>query len=117
MSKAFVKGHTHGVSTRFQKGKSGNPGGRTKKIVEVESLVREHTVDAIKALASIVNDEKATPAARVTAANVLLDRGWGKPLTQVQHSGTISSLGAVLDAAFRRIDAEDDAQPDPETQH
>jgi hypothetical protein len=34
---------------------------------------------AIEALASIMNNEKASDAARVSAATALLDRGYGKP--------------------------------------
>jgi hypothetical protein len=45
---------------------------------EIRALARSHSRLAIKALAGIVRNEKATAAARVAAATVLLDRGWGK---------------------------------------
>ena len=67
------------VGTPFEKGKSGNPGGRPKVIGEVRELAREHTQDAIDTLARIMKSTKAPPAARVAAANSLLDRGYGKP--------------------------------------
>jgi len=62
-----------------QKGQSGNPGGRPKEIAEVKELAREYTGKAVETLVSIMSDPKAPPAARVSAANALLDRGYGKP--------------------------------------
>lgn len=62
----------------FKKGQSGNPGGRPAAIAEVRDLAREQTEKSLKALVSIRDDKKAPPAARVSAANSLLDRGWGK---------------------------------------
>ena len=38
-----------------------------------------HTELCIKVLAGIVSQEAVPPAARVSAAGILLDRGWGKP--------------------------------------
>jgi hypothetical protein len=42
------------------------------------SLARGHTELCIKVLAGIVSQEAIPPAARVSAAGILLDRGWGK---------------------------------------
>ena len=67
------------VGRRFKKGQSGNPGGRPKAIAEVRDLARAQTEKAIEGLASIADDTKAPPAARVAAYNSLLDRGWGRP--------------------------------------
>jgi hypothetical protein len=64
--------------SKFQKGQSGNPGGRPKALRQVEELAREQTMDALKTLETIHKNPKAPPAARVAAANALLDRGWGK---------------------------------------
>src|SRR6476660_7513960 len=67
------------VGKPFKKGQSGNPGGRPKVIAEVKELARAHTGKAIETLVSIMTNTKAAPAARVSAANALLDRGYGKP--------------------------------------
>jgi hypothetical protein len=63
---------------RFQKGKSGNPGGRPKVLGVVQDLAKQRTVEAINTLAEVMNDKSAPPAARALAADKLLDRGWGK---------------------------------------
>lgn len=68
----------------FQKGQSGNPGGRPKVVGVVQDLAREHTPDAINTLAEIMTDENAPPAQRIAAAQVMLDRGWGKPVQTVE---------------------------------
>src|SRR5262245_40076586 len=67
------------IGKPFKKGQSGNPGGRPKVIAEVKELARAHTADAIQTLVSIMTNPKSAPAARVSAANALLDRGYGKP--------------------------------------
>ena len=71
----------------FEKGQSGNPGGRPKVIAEVKELAREYTGEAIKTLVSIMTNAKAAPAARVSAANALLDRGYGKPPQHITGEG------------------------------
>ena len=53
-------------------------------VAEVKELAREHTAEAIHTLVSIMNDPKSVAAARVSASNSLLDRGYGKP-PQHQH--------------------------------
>ena len=53
----------------FEKGQSGNPGGRPKVIAEVKELARAHTGEAIETLVSIMTNPKSAPAARVSAAN------------------------------------------------
>ena len=63
----------------FQKGTSGNPGGRPRVLGDVQDLARQQSPEAINTLATIMQNEKAPPAARVAAANALLDRGYGKP--------------------------------------
>ncbi len=50
----------------------------SKTITEIRSLARSHTRTAINVLAGIMRSKDATAAARVTAANAILDRGWGK---------------------------------------
>jgi hypothetical protein len=55
-----------------------------KTPTDIRSLARGHTEGALATLASIMHSDEAPPAARVAAANALLDRGWGKPTQIVQ---------------------------------
>jgi hypothetical protein len=48
-------------------------------MTEVRDLARQHTVEAVETLAQIMRDKKQPAAARVAAANALLDRGYGRP--------------------------------------
>ena len=45
---------------------------------EIRSLARQHTEAAIRTLAEIMGNQDVNEAARISAANSLLDRGWGK---------------------------------------
>lgn len=49
-----------------------------KSITDVRAEARKHTGTAIRVLTGIASNDEAPPAARVTAAQALLDRGWGK---------------------------------------
>jgi len=71
----------------FQPGQSGNPGGRPKALKDIEEAARAHTEDAIATLAAICKNPSAPDAARVAAANALLDRGWGRPKQRNEQIG------------------------------
>ena len=59
---------------------SPNPGGRPKIIGTVRDLAREHTADALMTLAAIMKDPNEPAAARVAAAQAILDRACGRPI-------------------------------------
>ena len=83
----------------FKKGQSGNPGGRPKVVAEVKELARAHTGEAIKTLVSIMTNPKGAPAARVSAASALLDRGYGKPPQHITGEGGPSFVVRLPDVA------------------
>ena len=66
----------------FVKGQSGNPGGKSKVLVDgrtLTDLARDHTEKAVKSLVAVLDNAEATDAAKVSAATAILDRGWGRP--------------------------------------
>ena len=70
-----------GPGKPFQKGVSGNPGGRPKTIEEIRDLARSYTAEAMQSLLRIATSGKSESAV-VAASNAILDRGWGKaPVT------------------------------------
>jgi hypothetical protein len=49
-----------------------------RAVTEIRSLARSYTRTAINVLVGVMSSKDATHAARVAAANAILDRGWGK---------------------------------------
>ena len=79
---------------QFQKGQSGNPGGRPRDEQKVAELARSYTREAIETLAELMrsgNEERV----RGMAAQGLLDRGWGKPKVEVVADGAGSYIEAL----------------------
>jgi hypothetical protein len=70
---------------KFQKGQSGNPGGRPKENQELKELARKHTKYAIERLRHWAESNEAR--ASVAACTALLDRGHGKPTQAHEHGG------------------------------
>ena len=69
-------------SGQFAPGQSGNPGGRPKDEHRVAELARSYTVEAIDTLVELMRGGK-DERVRGTAAQALLDRGWGKAKVEV----------------------------------
>jgi hypothetical protein len=87
------------IGKPFKKGQSGNPGGRPKVIAGVKELAREHTAEAIETLVSIMTNPKSADAARVSAANALLDRGYGKPPQHLTGESGVSYVARLPEVA------------------
>lgn len=69
----------------FEKGQSGNPGGRPKETKDVRELARKHSQEAIEKLVHWMREGDAKSSS--AAAQALLDRAWGRPHQAHEHSG------------------------------
>ena len=95
----------------FVKGKSGNPsGGARKGSGRKKSPVKEQrqklkvsfedcVEDARRVLIELMNDPIQPGSVRVSAAKELLDRGLGKSVQQVEHSGSVSLEELICSSA------------------
>ena len=89
---------------RFQKGHSGNTGGRPKDEHKVAELARSFTTEAIDTLVALMRTGKDERVCG-TDAQALLDMGWGKAKVEVATSGGETYIEA-LQAAAEVIKAE-----------
>ena len=65
-----------------------------RSITEIRSVARSHTRTAINVLVGVMRSKDATAAARVSAANAILDRGWGRP-PQALETGDNGALELI----------------------
>ena len=69
----------------FVKGVSGNPNGRPKVPSDVTALARSKSKAAVQTLIDLLDAED--DRVRISAANSLLDRGYGKPAQVLSGEG------------------------------
>lgn len=80
---------------------AGRPKGvPNKATASIRDAAREYTERALLTLAEVMADEEQPAAARVSAANALLDRGYGKPSQSVDVTGDMTFKG--LEVVIRR---------------
>ena len=79
---------------QFVSGHSGNVGGRPKDEHKVAELARSYTTEAIDTLVYLMRDGK-DERVRGTAAQALLDRGWGKAKVEVVTEGKQDYIAAL----------------------
>ncbi|MHA1540400.1 MAG: hypothetical protein ACTSXQ_08000 [Alphaproteobacteria bacterium] len=68
------------------------PEGKT----DIQVLAQNYTQKAIETLVSILEDAEATASARLSAAQALLDRGWGKTTSTASKEEDAFDFGAFL---------------------
>lgn len=102
-----------GPGKPFSKGKSGNPGGRSKKRKDIEALAQQalESTDGNKAIQGlldiaqddeIITDEETGKVIKGTAAKdrkaaweLLMAYAYGKPRQRVEHSGGDGEAGPL----------------------
>lgn len=81
----------------------GRPRGAPNKVTRaMKEIAAEHGESAIAVLANVMNDESQPGAVRVTAADKLLDRGYGRPAQAVEVEALQGAFPdtATLDAIY-----------------
>lgn len=73
---------------------------RPKK--DLVQLARAHTESAVRTLIGIMTQPKAPAAARISAAQTLLDRGWGKAAQP--HTGKDGEGPILLEHIYSEVD-------------
>lgn len=89
---------------RFRRGAaSPNPSGRAPVAPEVKEAARVHTAAMLSVLVDVAMDCSAPSAARVAAANAVLDRGHGKPLANLEAKIATLDVGAMHLEALKSL--------------
>lgn len=76
-------------------------GALNKSTKDIKALAQKHTPAALKTLVDVMGKSESD-AARVAAANSLLDRAYGRPAQAVELSGSVGIAG-FLEAARERV--------------
>jgi hypothetical protein len=84
---------------RFVKGQSGNPKGAKPQDRNLRLIAQEYTEAAMLTLLEVMQNESEPGAARVTAANAILDRGYGKATQHIEAEVRTSFVDAIIAAA------------------
>ena len=93
---AFEPGKIPEGAKPFQKGKSGNPKGRPKKLPELDKLLADvlgEEKDGVTAADAILRKLRAMAASgNIRAAEILLDRAYGKAKQTVDMEVTMPTV-------------------------
>lgn len=97
-------------TTSWGAGKSANPGGRSPRVgpngETISALARAHTAEALATLVEVCNGKFNEPKDRVSAANAILDRGWGKPKESVDIDANVTGNAVPIIQIVRYADAD-----------
>ena len=104
------KGGKISPATEFKKGQTGNPKGRPKKLPALDKLMADvlgDEKDGVTAAEAILKKlRQMASTGNLRAAEILLDRGYGKPKQQLEHTG---AEGGPIQTVIKFIDDSKDA--------
>ena len=107
----MARGGKISPATEFKKGQTGNPKGRPKKLPELDKLIAEvlgEEKDGITAAEAILKKLRhMASTGNLRAAEILLDRGYGKPKQHLEHTG--ANGGPIQTTVIKFIDDSTDA--------
>lgn len=85
---------------QFEKGKSGNPGGRPAIPAEVKEMARAASVEAIeRAIYWMRSDDSA---ASLKAIQIITERAYGKPAQPIDGDGQGGAIPVGIEVRFIR---------------
>ncbi len=114
-----MSGHGGLRSTSWVDGQSGNPSGLRKdglprrnpphrqRYTDIKILARQCCPEAIATLKKLMLSAKVAPSARIQAASILLDRGYGRPAQRVDIQAIMGAidLTRLTDGQLEQMEA------------
>ena len=87
-AKTWMAGHRRAEATpSFRRLRPAMTCQMPRAVTEIRSLARSHTRTALNVLVGVMRSKDATATAKVSAANAILDRGWGKATQAIENGG------------------------------
>lgn len=80
-----------------------NPNGRPPAIKDIKDAAKAHTRAALNTLISVMNNLDAPAASRVTAAEAILNRGWGRPMQNIEARVDVTDLGTTAASVLMEL--------------
>lgn len=87
----------------FPKGKSGNPGGKPKELIDIIALAKQHAPAAFNRIVEIANMSTPDLKSKMKANEIILDRAYGKAPQAVNVSGELSHT-VIVNVRLKEIE-------------
>jgi hypothetical protein len=95
-----------GPGRPFQPGESGIPAGSKPRDPELQALAREYSVPALRRIISIMESPATEDDTALRAANLIIERGYGKAPQKVEVENYDVMTDAELEKRIRKSFAE-----------